>query len=586
VEEAMSRYGVIPLVLLGLVPLIGRKDGSDRAVAAEAASRFAAFVDDYFDAYFLWKPSEGTAAGLHQYDDKLEDASAAATTRRIATVKSLQSRLEKLRAGPLTEEEAIDAEVLDGLMRAELLDLEVIRNWRKNPMNYIGTPPGSVDGLMKRDFASPAARLRSLIARLKATPAMFAALRANVENPPKEFTDLAIRMGDGSVGFYRGTVRDWAKNAAGTDADLLREFTAANDTVLKALTETVAWMKAELLPKSHGSYALGADTFAKQLLYEEMVDIPLDRLLAIGTATLKRDQEAFRAVARMIDATKTPAEVMKALSADHPTEADLIPSARRTIEKTRSFLIEKNIVTVPSDVRPTVTETPAYARNGSFASMDTPGAYETKATEAYYYVTPSEKDWSARQKEEHLRLFNAPVMQIITIHEAFPGHYIQFLYAKQYPTKTRKLAVCGSNVEGWAHYCEQMMVEEGYGGGDPKIHLAQLAEALVRDCRYVVGIMLHTQGMTVEEGTKFFEEQGFEERSAAFEEARRGAYNPTYLYYTLGKLQIYKLREDYRKAKGGNYKLATFHNDFVRQGGIPIKLIRRIMLPGDKGPSL
>jgi len=582
----MPRYRLVPLVLLSLVPLIGRNDGGDRALGAEAASPFAVFVHDYFDAYFAWKPSEGTAAGLHQYDDRLEDASAAATNSRIATVKSLQSRLERLRAGPLTEAEAIDAEFLGGLMRAELLDLEVVRNWRKNPMNYIGTPPGAIDGLMKRDFAPAAARLRSVIARLKATPAMFAALRANVENPPKEFTDLAIRMGDGSVGFYRDTVRDWAKEAAGTDADLLREFTVANDAVLNALTEAVAWMKRDLLPKSHGSYALGADSFAKQLLYEEMVDIPLDKLLAIGTATLKRDQEAFRAVARMIDATKSPAEVMKALSADHPTEADLIPSARRTIEKTRSFLIENKIVTVPSDVRPTVTETPVYARNGSFASMDTPGAYETKATEAYYYVTPPEKDWPAQQKEEHLRLFNAPVMQIITVHEAFPGHYIQFLYAKQYPTKTRKLTYCGSNVEGWAHYCEQMMVEEGYGGGDPKIRLAQLAEALVRDCRYVVGIMLHTRGMTVEEGTKFFEEQGFEEHSAAFEEARRGAYNPTYLYYTLGKLQIYKLREDYHKAKGRDYKLETFHNDFVRQGGIPIKLIRRIMLPGDKGPSL
>ena len=355
---------------------------------------------------------------------------------------------------------------------------------------------------------------------------------------------------------------------------------------MKSLTETVAWMKKDLLPKSKGAYALGAETFSSQLLYEEMVDIPLDKLLAIGEANLKRDQEAFRAVARQIDAKKTPAEVMKTLSDDHPTEADLIPSARRTIEKCRKFLMDKKIVTIPSEVRPTVLETPPYARNGSFASMDTPGAYETKATEAFYYVTPPEKDWTAKQKEEHLRLFNAPVMQIITIHEAFPGHYIQFLYAKQYPTKTRKLTFCGSNVEGWAHYCEQMTVEEGYGDGDPKIRLAQLSEALLRDCRFVVGIKLHTQGMTVEEGAKIFEKEGHQEPSTAYEEARRGAYNPTYLYYTLGKLQIYKLREDYRKAKGEDYKLETFHNDFVRQGGLPIKLIRRIMLPGDKGPTL
>jgi uncharacterized protein (DUF885 family) len=355
---------------------------------------------------------------------------------------------------------------------------------------------------------------------------------------------------------------------------------------VKSLTETVAWLKKDLLPKSRGKYALGADTFARQLLYEEMVDLPLDKLLAIGEATLNRDQEAFRDVARKIDDKKTPAEVMKALSDDHPSEADLIPSARRTIEKVRTFLVDRKIVSIPSEVRPTVLETPPYARNGSFASMDTPGPYETKATEAFYYVTPTEKDWTAKRKEEHLRLFNPPVMQIITIHEAFPGHYIQFLYAKQYPTRVRKLTYCDSNVEGWAHYCEQMMVEEGHGDGDAKIRLAQLSEALLRDCRFVVGIKLHTQSMTVEEGAKVFEKEGFQEPSTAYEEARRGAYNPTYLYYTLGKLQIYKLRDDYRKAKGKDYNLQTFHNDFVQQGGIPIKLIRRILLPGDKGPAL
>jgi uncharacterized protein (DUF885 family) len=582
----MARGWLAGLALLGLALAIPSRSGGPRSEGADAPAPFAAFVDDYFDAYFAWKPSDGTAAGLHRYDDRLEDASAAAVAWRVETVGALQARLEKLRAGKLTPDEAIDAEVLEGLMKAERLDLEVVRTWRKNPMGYLSTPAGAVDGLLKRAFAPAADRLRSVVARLKATPAVFAALRANVEDQPKEFTDLAVRMGEGAIGFYRDTVPAWAKEAAGSDTELLQQFDAANEAVVKSLTDTVAWMKEDLLPRSKGRYALGTDTFAKQLLYEELVDIPLDQLLAIGEAALKRDQEALRAVARQIDAAKTPAEVMKALSDDHPTEADLIPSARRTIEEIRQFLVDKKIVTVPSEVRPTVAETPPYARNGSFASMDTPGAYETKATEAFYYVTPPEKGWTVRQKEEHLRLFNAPVMRIITVHEAFPGHYIQFLYAPQFPTKTRKLATCGSNVEGWAHYGEQMMVEEGYGGGDPKIRLAQLSEALLRDCRYVVGIKLHTRGMTVEEGARFFEEQGYQEPSAAYEEARRGAYNPTYLYYTLGKLQIYKLREDYRRAKGEGYKLESFHNDFVRQGGIPIKLIRRILLPGDQGPTL
>ena len=237
-------------------------------------------------------------------------------------------------------------------------------------------------------------------------------------------------------------------------------------------------------------------------------------------------------------------------------------------------------------MRPIIAETPPYARANGFAMMESPGPYETKATEAFYYVTPPEKDWPAARREEHLRLFNRPVMQIITIHEAWPGHYLQFLYSRRFPTKTRKLVACNTNVEGWAHYGEQMMLEEGFGGGDLRTRLAQLSEALLRDCRYLVGIRLHTQGMTVEEGARFFMEKGFAEHAVALEEARRGAYDPTYLYYTLGKLMIYQLREDYRKAKGSAYSLSGFHEEFIRQGGIPIKLIRRILLPESTASAL
>jgi uncharacterized protein (DUF885 family) len=411
-------------------------------------------------------------------------------------------------------------------------------------------------------------------------------MRHNIINPPKEFTDLAIRMAGGSVEFFRRTTAGWAKQASAGDANFMKDFEAANQDVVRALEDSVNWLKRDLRPSSKGSYAIGAENFTRKLLYEEMVDIPLDRLLAIGQANLEQDYRNFVETAKQIDPGKPPAEVMKLISEDHPSEADLIPFAKRTVEGVYQFILDKKIITVPSEVRPTITETPPYARSGTFASMDTPGPYEKKATEAFYYVTPTEKDWSPQHKLEHLRLFNGPVMDMITIHEAYPGHYVQFLYAKQFPTKTRKLTFASSNAEGWAHYAEQMMVEEGFGNGDPKIRLARLSEALLRDCRYIVGISLHTRGMTVEEGAKFFVQKGFQEPANAYEEARRGAYNPTYLYYTLGKLQIYKLREDYIRAKGTKYSLQTFHDDFVRQGSIPIKLIRRLLLPGDQGSVL
>jgi uncharacterized protein (DUF885 family) len=555
------------------------------AVAADP-SAFANFVDEYYAALFDWDPTQATAAGIHDRDDKLGDRSEAAVTHRVDGLKKLAARLGGLRRGKLSESDAIDATALDLAIRAELLDLETVRDWKRNPMTYVGQPAGGIDLLMKRTFASPEARLRSVIGRLRATPPLLAAMRANVENPPKEFTDLGLIIARGSVGYFKDDLATWAKTAAGKDEKLFSEFEAADKAVIDGFESAAKWLQDDLLPRSKGTYAIGADAFMKKLELEEMLDIPLDKLLAIGEANLQRDREAFIATAKKIDPSKSPKEVLAMLTDDHPKPDDLVAATRATIERTRQFLIDKKIVTVPSEVRPTILETPAFMRTGGFASMDTPGAYETKATEAFYYVTPPEKEWESRRKTEHMRQFNRTTMDVITIHEAFPGHYIQFLNAKRYPTKVRKLYTCGTNVEGWAHYCEQMCVEEGYGNGDPKVHLAQLNEALLRDCRYVVGIKLHTAGWTVEQGKQFFVEQGFIEPEVGFQESRRGTYNPTYLYYTLGKLQIYKLRADVQKARGKEFNLQAFHDEFVRQGGLPIKLIRRIMLPGDAGPTL
>jgi uncharacterized protein (DUF885 family) len=551
--------------------------------ACGPSGRFDRFEEDYWSKLLKANPSSATGIGVHDYDGQLEDYSQSAIQARKTDLEGMFQAIQNMDG--LSSEQAIDAEILRAAIRSELLELNSVRSWSSNPMMYVGSPGGAIDSLMKRNFKPKQKRLESVVSRLREVPKVIATMKTNVVNPPKEFTDLAIRMASGSVGFYKDTVAGWAKDAAGNDAVLLAAFTTANAGAIAAMTDAATWLKSDLLPRSKGSYAIGADLFAKKLQYDEMVDTPLDLILAIGEANLEKDYKAFVETARKIDPSKTPAEVMAGISNDHPTEADLIPATRRTLASIRQFLVDKKIIDLPNEIFPLVEETPPYARSGSFASMDSPGAYETKATEAFYYVTPPEKEWDAKHKEEHLRLYNKPVMDIITVHEVFPGHFTQFIFAPQFPTKTRKLYSNSTNAEGWAHYAEQMMVEQGFGNGDPKIQLAQLSEALLRDCRYVVGIKLHTQGMTVEQGAKVFVEKGFQEPANAYEESRRGAYNPTYLYYTLGKLQIYKLREDYKKQKGQAFSLARFHSDFVKQGAIPIKLIRRILL-GAEGELL
>jgi uncharacterized protein (DUF885 family) len=555
------------------------------AVAAEPTA-FGKFADGYYAALFAWDPVAATYAGIHDYDGKLPDYTAPAFAKRAESLKTMQTKLKTLREGKLTPDDAIDAEILDHAIRAELLEIETVKDWKRNPVGYLGKAAEGIDLLMKRSFAEPADRLKLVIERLKAAPPLLSALESNLENPPKEFADLGLIVAKGSVGFFKNDLATWAKSAAGKDAALLKEFEKANTPVIDGYTATAKWLETDIVPKAKGTYAIGAEAFMKKLETEEMLDIPLDKLLAIGEANLKKDREEFLAVAKKIDPKSTPEKVLAKLTEDFPKPKDLVVFTRGTIEKTRKFLIDKKIVTVPSEVRPTIAETPAFMRTGGFASMDTPGAFETKATEAFYYVTPPETDWDGKRQMEHMRQFNSTGMDIITIHEAFPGHYLQFLYSKQYPTKVRKLYTCGTNVEGWAHYTEQMIVDEGYGNNDPNVRLAQLSEALLRDCRYIVGIKLHTEGWTVEQGKKFFIEQGFIEPETAFQEARRGSYNLTYLYYTLGKLQILKLREDYKKAKGKDFNLQQFHDEFVKQGGLPLKLMRKILLPGDQGSTL
>ena len=571
----MLAFAPMKTTLLAALVLVAGTLALAQAPRPTGDPAFAKFVDDYFAARFEAYPLQGTAAGFHEYDMKMPDLSRAGIEKVIAGLHAMLTRLSAFDRSKLSFDDAIDAEAIEGEIRSGLLDLETLRNWERNPMSYAGTAGFAVNDLMKRDFAPKAERLRSITARLKAVPAICAAGKANVQNPPKEFTTLATRMSKGAGGFLQGAVAAWAKDAAGSDAVLLKDFTDANAKAVAAVTDYASWLEKDLAPRSNGKYAIGAENFSKKLRYDEMVDWPLAEVLATGEANLAKDYAAFVETAKKIDPSKTPAEVMKSLSDEHPTAADLIPSAQRGLERARQFLIDKHIVTIPSEVRPIVAETPPFARFGSFASMDTPGAYETKATEAFYYVTPVEKDWDAKRQEEHLRLYNKYVMDMIDVHEVWPGHYLQFLYGKRFPTKTRKLVFCGTNAEGWAHYGEQMMVDEGFGGGDPKIRLAQLQEALLRDCRYVVGVKIHTQGMSVEDGAKIFVEKGFQEPANAYEEARRGAYNPTYLYYTLGKLEIQKLRDEYMQKKHAS--LQQFHDAFVAQGGLPIPLVRKLL---------
>jgi len=553
--------------------------GSDPASTAE----YNAMVDEHFAGYFHFHPSDGTAAGFHQYDDFLEDLSQQGRDGELSFLLEAKQGAGYFHTDRLSEEQRTDWKLLSNAINSRLLELQEIRMWQKDPNVYSATATASIFGLMSRKFAPPADRLKSVIAREQKIPANLAAGKVNLKNPPRIYTEIGIEQMPGIISFFQNDVPEAFKDV--TDAQLLAQFKASNDKVIAEMQRFQDFLKNDLLPVSKGDYRLGPDLYRKKLHYDEMVDIPLERLLQIGYDDLHKNQAELKRVAALIDPTKTPEQVLASLEQDHPKPDQLLQSFRDTFNSLIGFIKQKDIITIPSDIRPIVEETPPFARALSSASMDTPGPYETKATEAFFNVTLPDASWSADKTKAWMEGFNRGTIISTAVHEAYPGHYEQFLWEKQYPSKVRKLTGCGTNIEGWAHYTEQMMLDEGYGNNDPKLRIGQLQDALLRDARYIVGIEMHTGKMTFQQATDFFVKQGHQTSAVAEREAQRGTSDPTYLVYTLGKLEIMKLRADYKQKTGVAFSLEQFHDEFMKQGAPPIPVVRRAML-GNDSPAL
>ena len=541
------------------------------------AAAAQSLADRYFDEYYFpFNPTSATSAGIHKYDDKLEDYSAAAVKKRIAILKKFEGEFAGLPTGA-------DRDLVLSSIRASLLELETVRMWAKNPDLYSSGLSNSAFVIMSRTFASHEVRLKALIARERLMPQVLADARANVKHPPRIYLDVAIEQLPGIVSFFENDVPLAFKDVK--DTTLLADFHSANAAVMAALKAQEAFLKRQAASQyTPDDFKLGAANFAKKLEYEEMVDIPLDRLLQIGYDNLHANQKKFRETAALIDPNRTPNAILDDLKKDHPAPDKLLDAFRETCTKLAAFVNEKKIVTIPSPVPPILEETPPFLRALTFASMDTPGPYETVAKEAFFNVTLPEKDWKPERVEGFMASFNRGTILSTAIHEAYPGHYVQFLWMQHVDSRVRKLITANSNAEGWAHYTEQMMLDEGYST-DPKMRIGQLQDALLRNARYIVGIEMHTGKRTFEQGIGFFEKEGYQSHEVAEVETKRGTSDPTYLYYTLGKLQILKLREDYRNKMGAKFSLQEFHDNFLKQGAPPIKIVRRALL-GDDSPTL
>jgi len=538
------------------------------------------FVDDLLGYLHETHPTFATLDGVHTHDDLLEDLSRHAVDAEAHALSGYLRRLDEIKQDALTPTEQLEHRMLTANLQARMFDLEVVRTWERNPQYYSDLIASSLAGQTLFSHAPAPERARRVLSKLRQTPRLIQAARDNIKEPPGIFVKVGIETMKGALKFI-----EYELPRAFADLDDLHLLGDLADAQAEATSAVGAYIQEleSAAPKARASFRLGRDKFEQKLRLEEGISLPVDRLLAIAMRELQKTQDAFRSLAGRINGGD-PMETWAKTKAEHPAPGQLVSVGREQLEELSTFLERQSLITIPRAEEITVAPTPDFYR-WSFASMWTPGPFETKPSRAYYYLTDVDPSWPADRQEEHLRDYNYPTLWSISIHEVFPGHFLHYQHLRKVESKARKSIMFSpaSFVEGWAHYCEQMMIEAGFGRQEYGIQLGQLAEALIRLARFVVCIKLHAEDMSVEQGVRFFREEAFMEDISARREAERGTFDPTYLVYSVGKLMLLKLRQDVKQQEGKNFSLRNFHDTLLANGTAPFWLHRQLMLGPESG---
>jgi uncharacterized protein (DUF885 family) len=545
------------------------------------SKRLAALAERVLDERWKSSPPEAASSGLHEYDGMLPPVTMASIEGHVAELRAALAEGETIATEGLAPQELFDRELLLLGLRDEIWELSEDRSFTRDPMALMW--PLEATAYLDRSYAPVEERMDSMAELLRAVPAYLDSVRALLQPPfAKPVLHQSIEAYAGLAEYYRGDVAEFA------EANLLlvpglSVMQAAEDAA-QAIDGMVVYLRGHE-STANDDFALGTERYAKMLSLGEMMDVPLAQIEDAGERELLRHQALVREAAERIAPGKPLAQAIAVVTKDHPAADRLIDETRDMLEEIRSFTIDHDIASVVSEVRAEVRETPAFMR-WAFAAMNGPGPFEEVATESFYYVTPVEAHWTPEQSEEWLSNFGYATLKIISVHEAYPGHYVHFLRHANAPSAVSKVFGAYSFWEGWAHYCEEMFLEAGYGDGDPKMQLAMAQEALVRVCRLLCSLRMHTKGQTLAEAERFFQDEAFMEELPAKTEAIRGTFDPGYLNYTLGKMLIYKLRADWQAEQGDAYSLKAFHDELLAHGAPPIPLLRKHMLRNDDGVVL
>jgi uncharacterized protein (DUF885 family) len=537
--------------------------------STERQDAWAQFLDRTIQGYFRVNPEFAVSQGRHEFDGQLPDWSGTGMANRASFLRSTIAVAEAFDPSTLSGEQRFERDYLVAVMRRDLFWETIAEFPRTNPAYYTGSLSPSV--YVTRPYAPPAQRLRAYINYLGNVPRAAQQIRANLRTPlPLSFIDYGKSAFGGFAEYYRGDGQ--AAFAAVRDPALQRELDTNSEAAARAMAALADWLEAQR-PRATQGFALGADRFARMLRDTEMVDIPLAELEAIGRADLQRNQQALRdACARFAPGATVPA-CMDRMNA-HKSEGGPVAGARAQLAGLRRFIADNDLVSIPGTEEAQVEEAPPYNRQ-NFAYIDIPGPYE-RGLPSVYYIAPPDPSWSAEVQAGFVP--GEADLLFTSVHEVWPGHFLNFLHANRSPRLFGRVFVGYAFAEGWAHYSEEMMWDAGLGDGDAETHVGQLSNALLRDCRFLSAIGMHTGRMTMEQSRRMFREQCFQDEGNARQQAARGTYDPAYLNYTMGKLMIRRLREDWISRRGGRSAWKRFHDRFLSYGGPPIPLVRQQMM--------
>ena len=565
-KRHFARFGGAAMAAsLLLLTACNASDNKSATASASSAKTWTEFRDNFLKGYFPLNPNFAVYQGKHEFDGQLPDwspggleAQAAYLEKTIADAKALDIQM--------TDAEKFERDYLIHVAEGQLFFLRDTDFAQKNPAFYVGGLDPNV--YIARPYADAETRMKAFIQYAEKVPTAAAQIKANLKLPlPATFVKFGSAGFGGFADYYTGDAKK--AFAEVKDPALQKQFDDVAAKAAAAMKDLAAYVESK--PGTPDGYALGADRFAKMILTNEGVDTPLAELEAVGQADLKRNQDALKAACATYAAGMTIADCMAKMNADKPTDGP-VAEARRQLPILRAFLVEKDLVTIPGTEQAQVEESPPYNRQNA-AYIDIPGPYE-KGLPSVYYISPPDPTWDQATRDGFVP--GKKDLLFTSVHEVWPGHFLNFLHSNRAESIFGKLFVGYAFAEGWAHYSEEMMWDAGLNNGDPETHIGQLSNALLRDCRYLSAIGLHTKGMTVAESEKLFKEQCYQDEGNARQQAARGTYDPAYLNYTMGKLMIRKLRDDW--TKGDKTKWKAFHDAFLSYGGPPIPMVRAAMM--------